>query len=112
MEIFNGIDKFSIIKHLITFLLVYVFYRFILKVFYPQLKKTFESDFKRINNNKAYFVLELFYTFFGLSFVISFFLLYPLLDGEDSTGINIYIATLILAFLYCLKHGGKKNENK
>ena len=112
MEIFNGIDYFSITKHLITFLLVYVFYRFILKLFYPQLKKIFESDFKKIKNNKTYFVLELFYTFFAISFVISLFLLYPILKGEDSTGINIYIATLILAFLYCLKHGGKNNETK
>ena len=114
MEIFNEVDYILIIVYIAVFFLIYYFYyKFILKNCYATLAKTFERDYKEIiKNNNTYFTFELFYCFLGISIILTCIFLLHLIEEESSISINVFVASIILAFLYCLKQGYLKFRDK
>ena len=108
MEIFNKINSFSILIYLSKFLICYIFYLVVLKGLVKTATESFNSSFReKIKRERNYLIFCFIYTFFGISFWILLFFLMGLVDNDID--VNIFIASEIILFLYCIKHIFIKN---
>ena len=111
MEILKTLDWYWIFKKLLFLFFVYMYYKFVLKMFCSHFLDDFEKSYcEKIKNKNLYFFGLLFYGFFITLFIPLILSSGIVFNSEIRNILNYDILIIIVTFLFCFKVSSLKMD--